>query len=183
MIQAARQLESRLTLIQQEPFVRCLSHRLSDLSASPVNSIITSREGGVVLSTSVCIDEGETAMKTMTCCILVLALVLTLAGTSYANPSCDMKPSPLFKASLQATIAKLEGKVEAVARHATQRPGCVQPNVAPTVEGDQTCYPECGGDPPGSPYYCNTYQPIPTCSPVTGSLSASAFVRTDRLPH
>lgn len=109
-------------------------------------------------------------MKTIGCCILVLALVLVLTSTSYANPSGDMKPSPLFKASLEKSIAKLEGRVamedlwpENAAEPATQRPGCVQPNLQPTVYGDETCEPNCVPGGPTLHVTCSTCQGWPTC--------------------
>jgi hypothetical protein len=61
-----------------------------------------------------------------------------------------VKASPLFKRSLEESIAKLEGKAPEATAQAeaeampTGRPGCPKPNQLQTEAGD-TCYDSCSG--------------------------------------
>jgi hypothetical protein len=88
----------------------------------------------------------------------VVALVLVFVGVSAAAPSGDVKSSPLFKRSLEESIASLEGKAlqangakgEAEALP-TGKPGCDrQPDAPYTSYGNtcsETCSPtQCGGE-------------------------------------
>ncbi len=69
---------------------------------------------------------------------------------SAAAPGGEVKASPLFKHSLEESIAKLEGQApEATAQGEakpmpTGGPGCPKPNALPTEAGD-TCYDSCNG--------------------------------------
>jgi hypothetical protein len=88
-------------------------------------------------------------MRTISCCILVLALVFVFAGESFAKTGADMKASPLFKASLQQTIERLEGKVEEQGAVETPTGKGVCPNApvtwSPTCSDDTRQPTFCGG--------------------------------------
>jgi hypothetical protein len=90
-------------------------------------------------------------MRAILALFIVLAVAFVLVGTSAAAPGGDVKASPLFKRSLEESIAKLEGKAsEGISpREAeptpTGRPGCPQPDLPETESS--TCYPSlCGGN-------------------------------------
>jgi hypothetical protein len=104
-------------------------------------------------------------MRTIGSCILILALVFVFAGASYAKTGTDMKASPLFKASLQQTIERLEGKVEEsdAAETPTGKGVCPMGGVTQGGTCVETCEPTlCGG-------YCYTSQT--TCQSPTACLS------------
>jgi hypothetical protein len=88
-------------------------------------------------------------MRTIGCCIIVLVLVLMCVGIASANPGGGVKSSPLFKASLTQSIAKLDGKVVRVARAGSEDEdmptgGRICPNLPLTQQ--TTCEPSwCGG--------------------------------------
>ncbi len=94
-------------------------------------------------------------MRAILALFIALAVAFALVGTRAAVPGGDVKASPLFKHSLEESIAKLEGKVpEATAQgHArigeaapmpTGKPECPVPDELPTEAGD-TCYDSCSG--------------------------------------
>jgi hypothetical protein len=78
------------------------------------------------------------------------AVAFVFVGTSAAAPGGEVKSSPLFKRSLEESIAKLEGKAPEATAQAeaeampTGRPGCPKPNQLQTEAGD-TCYDSCSG--------------------------------------
>jgi len=84
-------------------------------------------------------------MRTISCCILALAILFTAVAS--ANPNGDMKSSPLFKASLGNSIARLEGKATPARTSnggiETEKPGCIRPDVPETQGGTETCLPFC----------------------------------------
>ena len=90
------------------------------------------------------------------------ALLVVSAGTTRANPNDGVKSSPLFKASLQESIAKMENKAAVQSNYADANgnmlatsagAGCVSPNLPateistcqPSVCGGATCYSTCSG--------------------------------------
>lgn len=112
-------------------------------------------------------------MRTIGCCMLVLVL----AAGVLANPRSEMKSSPLFKASLEMSIAKLEGtalpeaatpanNVELV----TQKPGCIGPMAPLTAQPINTCVPYCPETTdPQATCYCTCYSTCnSTCSTCSG---------------
>lgn len=75
----------------------------------------------------------------------VLAAALLVSAAAFANSGGEMKNSPLFKASLEQSIAKLEGKVKTTEETPTSKGSCPTPNAPPTQIS--TCYPSwCGGE-------------------------------------
>ncbi len=100
---------------------------------------------------------------------LFIAVAFVMVGTSAAAPGGEVKSSPLFKHSLEESIAKLEGQApEAEAEPMpTGKPGCPKPNALPTEAGD-TCYDSCNGTCSatcGGPFTCGGS----TCSGATCS--------------
>jgi hypothetical protein len=89
-------------------------------------------------------------MRTILALFIALAVAFILVGTSAAAPGGEVKASPLFKRSLEESIAKLEGKAPEATAQAeaeampTGRPGCPKPNQLQTEAGD-TCYDSCSG--------------------------------------
>ncbi len=91
-----------------------------------------------------------------------LALVLA-ATAAYANPGAEMKASPLFAASLENSLARLEGNPEpAEESMATEASDCPSPDALLTTIS--TCSPTVCG----SSYTCYS-----TCSSTCGSTCAS----------
>lgn len=89
-------------------------------------------------------------MRASLALLIVLAVGFIFVGTSAAAPGGEVKASPLFKRSLEESIAKLEGQApEATAQTEaepipTGKPRCPKPNELPTEAGD-TCYDSCNG--------------------------------------
>ena len=89
-------------------------------------------------------------MKTLKCLIIVLVLAVISSATVSANPNGEMKASPLYKASLENSIAKLEGKAETQPLYTDANgnvlatsSGCVVPDARETQIS--TCSPSyCG---------------------------------------
>jgi hypothetical protein len=104
-------------------------------------------------------------MRAILALFIALAVVLVFVGTSAAAPGGDVKSSPLFKRSLEESIASLEGKTLQTdaalgepAAMPTGKPGCPQPDLPETQAS--TCEPSvCGGVTCGGP----TCQGWPTC--------------------
>lgn len=95
---------------------------------------------------------------------IALAAAFVFVGTSVAAPGGDVKASPLFKRSLEESIAKLEGKAPEATEQSEAEPmptgrlGCPQPDLPETQAS--TCEPSvCGGVTCGGP----TCQGWPTC--------------------
>lgn len=89
-------------------------------------------------------------MKALSCLMMVFTLVILYVAEASAYTGGEMKSSPLFKASLEQSIAKLEGKVEVQTANVNgvgdmaTKAGCVTPNVPLTQQ--PTCQPSyCGG--------------------------------------
>lgn len=78
--------------------------------------------------------------------VLLSALLFLLIEAAQAHPGAEMKASPLFKASLESSIASLEA--EPAGAGDTSEPGCNTPN-APIVDTEQgsgcTEYEGCSG--------------------------------------
>ena len=115
-------------------------------------------------------------MKTLKCLIIVLVLAVISSATVSANPNGEMKASPLYKASLENSIAKLEGKAETQPLYTDANgnvlatsSGCVVPDARETQIS--TC----------SPSYCGSSQTCEgTCNQSTcgGSTCASTCAST-----
>jgi hypothetical protein len=97
-------------------------------------------------------------MRAIFALFIALAVTFVFVGTSAAATGGDVKASPLFKRSLDESIASLEGKApragmvksEAEAMP-TGKPGCPEPDAPLTSYGQptcaETCEPtQCGGE-------------------------------------
>ncbi len=134
---------------------------------------------------------------------LLIAVAFVFVGTSAAAPSGEMKSSPLFKRSLEESIATLEGKApktEAAKGQAeavpTRREGCEapltsagQPTCSETCEPTQcggscytqasTCYPTgCGGTCSGQSTCSSTCAGSYTCTSTCANTCASTCAST-----
>jgi hypothetical protein len=117
-------------------------------------------------------------MRAIVALFIVLAVAFVGIGTSAAAPGGDVKASPLFKRSLEESIASLEGKApkaelakgEAEATP-TSTKGCDAPYTSWGNTCSETCEPtQCGGE---------CYTQANTCFPtVCGGTCASTFCAT-----
>ncbi|MHB8338664.1 MAG: hypothetical protein ACYDEE_14715 [Ignavibacteriaceae bacterium] len=116
-----------------------------------------------------------------------MALVLAFTCKVSAKLNSDVKSSPLFKASLQQSIARLEGKAEVqppntnAAGVLATSSGCVKPNLpwtmaetcSPTVCGGSTCYSTCSASCYGT---CNQSTCQSTCASTCQGTCANTCV-------
>lgn len=100
-------------------------------------------------------------MKNLKCSIFALVLILVFAGLTNANPNDEMKTSPLYKASLENSISRLENaETQSLNTNGgnlieTSQPGCegpdapltYMPTCSPTACGSNTCESTCVGYP------------------------------------
>jgi hypothetical protein len=122
--------------------------------------------------------KARCVMRAILALFIALAVAFILVGTSAAAPGGEVKASPLFKRSLEESIAKLEGKAPEATAQAeaeampTGRPGCPKPNQLQTEAGD-TCYDSCSGTcfaTCGGPFTCGGS----TCGGETCSSTCAA---------
>ena len=113
---------------------------------------------GFEFTSSVTLMKKEAmAMRTLGCCVCVLVLAVVLVSIASANPGGAMKSSPLYKASLEQSIARIEGKAQksAVADPNGDRstgkqicpnePLTWQSTCVPSACEGETCSTSCGG--------------------------------------
>jgi hypothetical protein len=108
---------------------------------------------------------------------LIIALLIGLTSSIFASSKGEVKNSPLFKASLKSSIAKLEGEINIQTLNTTRpgeistsKPGCVTPNARETQLS--TCEPSyCGSSETCMLTSCYGSTCYSTCNSTCGSQS------------